>query len=288
MPAKRRSATTRMPRAPSRATPAAPRRTHALAAEFEVTHLETSGADATRERLCAAAEALFLEHGYEGSTLRMVATQAGVNLAAANYHFGGKDALFQKVIAARLDALHEARLALLDQYEQAEDDEQTSRATGPVALTCERLLAALFIPALQLARDPRVGGPDFLRLLGRAYVDLSPALRGFLSERYAEAIHRYKEAFGRALPHLSKQELSWRLHFMLGALSFTLAGTDAWRLIATITPGAAPDAQLLRRLSPFLIAGLQAPVPELEDDPRDALRDEVVVPIDATANRRAA
>ena len=31
-----------------------------------------------------------------------------------------------------------------------------------------------------------------------------------------------------ALPHIAARELAWRLHFMLGALAYTLAGTDAW------------------------------------------------------------
>ncbi len=50
-------------------------------------------------------------------------------------------------------------------------------------------------------------------------------------------IGRFKTAFGRALPHLPARELSWRLHFLMGALSYTLAGTDALKLIAEIAPG---------------------------------------------------
>jgi hypothetical protein len=141
---------------------------------------------------------------------------------------------------------------------------------GP--LSCERILAALFVPALRLARDPRRGGADFLRLLGRAYVDPSPQLRAFLSERYASAIARFKDAFARALPEIAPRELSWRLHFMLGALAYTLAGTDAWRLIAALSQGetARPtnDRLLLRRLAPFLIGGLKAPLPDFSgEDP---------------------
>ena len=49
-------------------------------------------------------------------------------------------------------------------------------------------------------------------------------------------IARFKAAFGRALPKLPKKELSWRLHFVMGALSYTLAGTDALKLIAALNP----------------------------------------------------
>jgi len=82
-------------------------------------------------------------------------------------------------------------------------------------------------------------------------------------------IARFKAAFARALPSLPKKELSWRLHFIMGALSYTLAGTDALRLIAELTPAeTANDELLLNRLAPFLLAGLQSPVPELADAAR--------------------
>jgi AcrR family transcriptional regulator len=220
-----------------------------------MTAAEPRASQATRDRLLKAAESLFLAYGYDGTSARMITAEARANLAAINYHFGGKEELFQAMLARRLDDLHAERLALLDADE---------RAAAGRALTCERILAALFVPALRLAREPRRGGKDFLRLLGRAYVDPSPRLREFLSERYAPSIARFKEAFARALPRITPRELTWRLHFMMGALAYTLAGADAWKLIAALTPAdAANDPLLLRRLAPFLIAGLQAPLPDL-------------------------
>lgn len=220
-----------------------------------MTAAEPRASQATRDRLLKAAESLFLAYGYDGTSARMITAEARANLAAINYHFGGKEELFQAMLARRLDDLHAERLALLDADE---------RVAAGRALTCERILAALFVPALRLAREPRRGGKDFLRLLGRAYVDPSPRLREFLSERYAPSIARFKEAFARALPRITPRELTWRLHFMMGALAYTLAGADAWKLIAALTPAdAANDPLLLRRLAPFLIAGLQAPLPDL-------------------------
>jgi len=225
-----------------------------------------NGAD-TRERIFDAAEALFLEHGFDGTSMRMVTARAGANLAAVNYHFGGKDGLFREMLARRLDPLHEARLALL---------RERRRGARGRSLGCEEVLAAMFIPALALARDPARGGRDFLRLLGRAYVDPSPVLREFLSARYAPTIETFKEAFAAALPGIPRRELAWRLHFLLGALAYTLAGADAWRLIAALDPPPCPsappaagardtedDERLLARLAPFLIAGLRAPLPDL-------------------------
>ena len=216
---------------------------------------------ATKERILDAAEKLFMEHGFEATSVRLITASAGANLAAANYHFGSKEELFQAVLTRRLDPMNQERVALLDRFELE---------IAPDPLPCERILDALFIPALKLARDPARGGSNFLRLLGRAYADPAPFIRQFLSEQYALMIARFKTAFGRALPHLPRKELSWRLHFIMGALSYTLAGTDALKIIAELNPLETDnDELLLRRLAPFLLAGLTAPLPDLTDVARE-------------------
>jgi len=208
----------------------------------------------TKDRILDAAESLFMEHGFEATSLRAITAAAPANLASVNYHFGSKEVLFQAVLTRRLDPMNQERLDLLTRLE---------REAEPEPLPCDRILSAMFIPALKLARDPARGGKDFLRLLGRAYADPAPFIRRFLAEQYATIIERFKTAFARALPELPKKELSWRLHFIMGALSYTLAGTDALRLIAELTPAeAGNDEALLHRLAPFLLAGLQSPVPE--------------------------
>lgn len=216
---------------------------------------------ATKDRILDAAESLFMEHGFEATSLRAITTEANVNLAAVNYHFGSKEELFQTVLTRRLDPMNQQRLALLTEYENA---------SAPTPVSCERIFAALFIPALHLARDRTQGGENFLRLLGRAYADPAPFVRQFLSDQYAVMIARFKAAFGRALPWLPRKELSWRLHFIMGALSYTLAATDALKLIAELTPRQLNDDDaLLKRLAPFLLAGLQSPVADMSEVPRD-------------------
>ena len=211
--------------------------------------LDATSAD-TKTRILDAAEKLFVEHGFEATSLRSLTSAAGVNLAAVNYHFGSKEELFQAVLTRRLDPMNQERIELLGRIE---------REAAGRALSCEKILFAMLIPALKLARDEKRGGNNFLRLVGRAYADPAPFIRHFLSAQYAGMIGRYKEAFSKALPHLSRQELTWRLHFVMGALSYTLAGTDALKLFAEATATTNNDELLLQRLAPFLVAGLKAP-----------------------------
>jgi AcrR family transcriptional regulator len=212
---------------------------------------DTTSQDTTKSRILDVAEQLFMEHGFEATSLRQLTSSASVNLAAVNYHFGSKEELFQAVLTRRLDPMNQERIELLGKLERDQGDR-------PIAV--ERILAAMLVPALRLARDERRGGKNFLRLLGRAYADPAPFIRNFLSAQYAEMIARYKEAFHRSLPHLSRQELTWRLHFVMGALSYTLAATDALKLFSQVTAMEEDnDEMLIQRLAPFLVAGLKAP-----------------------------
>ena len=211
--------------------------------------VDATSAD-TKTRILDAGERLFVEHGFEATSLRSLTTSAGVNLAAVHYHFGSKEELFQAVLTRRLDPMNQERIDLLAKVE---------REAAGRPLSCEKILFAMLIPALRLARDEKRGGKNFLRLVGRAYADPAPFIRHFLSAQYAGMIGRYKEAFLKALPHLSRQELTWRLHFVMGALSYTLAGTDALKLFAEATSTTDNDELLLQRLAPFLVAGLKAP-----------------------------
>src|SRR5438093_8933190 len=60
-----------------------------------------AGARATKDRLLTAAAALFAEHGFHGTTVRDIAARARVNVAAGNYHYGSKKALYLAVLRAQ-------------------------------------------------------------------------------------------------------------------------------------------------------------------------------------------
>jgi hypothetical protein len=58
------------------------------------------------------------------------------------------------------------------------------------------------------------------------------------------------------------------MHFMFGALSYTMAGNDALKLIATCSlEGVDEPESIVRRLIPFLASGLRAPLPAAAERP---------------------
>ncbi|HVB47491.1 MAG TPA: TetR/AcrR family transcriptional regulator [Burkholderiales bacterium] len=207
----------------------------------------------TQTRILDAAEELFMQHGFEGASMRMLTARASVNLAAINYHFGSKDALIEAVFRRRLDPNNAERIAELDTLEKA----AAGKPLAPAAI-----IRAFIGPSLRMIQD-ETGGRNFIRLLGRTYTDPAKHIRVLIGQLYAPVMARFKEAFARALPELPREELIWRMHFMFGTLSYTLAATDTVQLIAGCKPEDRYDVRLIEeRLSAFLAAGLLAPLPQ--------------------------
>jgi AcrR family transcriptional regulator len=206
----------------------------------------------TRTRILDAAEELFMQHGFEGTSMRLLTAKAEVNLAAVNYHFGSKDALIEALFRRRLDPMNAARLAALEKLE--------AEAAGR-PLAAEAIIRAFVGESLRMIEDGKSGGRNFIRLLGRTYTEPAKSIRALIGQMYAPTIERYKAALERALPQMAREELVWRMHFMFGTLSYTLAATDAVQLIAGAKPEDRHDARLLEdRLTAFLAAGLAAPL----------------------------
>jgi AcrR family transcriptional regulator len=219
----------------------------------------------TRERILDVAERQFMAHGYEGTSMRMITSMAGVNLAAVNYHFGSKEGLLRDVFRRRLTWLNSERLAALDALE---------RQANGAPLKPSQVLEAFFGTLLRIGEDESLGGMTFLRLLGRTLTDPSEFIRTFFAKEYAEVIERYKLALFRALPDVPKAEIVWRLHFMLGAMSYAIAGTDILQVITgleigdisgTEDDGKSEAKRLSERLMPFLLGGLRAALPQASD-----------------------
>ncbi|WP_182334568.1 TetR/AcrR family transcriptional regulator [Stenotrophomonas acidaminiphila] len=164
----------------------------------------------TKDRILGAAEELFAQYGFSGTSLRQVTSHADVNIAAVNYHFGSKENLVNEVFRRRMDEMTAARLAQLEQ----------ARSTRPGDLRA--VLAAFVEPALAMAQDRQSGGA-FVRVIARAYAEKNDNLRKFLSDHYGHVLREFGKAIGACVPGLSKEELYWRLDFLAGALTYAMA-----------------------------------------------------------------
>ena len=64
-------------------------------------------AEYTRQSIMKAAVRLFADRGYQGASVRDIVAKAGVNQAAINYHFKGKDGLYLELLATAIRKLTE-------------------------------------------------------------------------------------------------------------------------------------------------------------------------------------
>ncbi len=212
----------------------------------------SSASDGTRERILDAAERLFARDGHAGATLRAITRTARVNLAAVNYHFGGKDALYRAVFVRRIRPMNEARLAALDRFERA--------GTTPIPL--RELLEIIFRPIADLIETAgaEVVHP-FVRLMARNFVETPAFMDKVVHEEFSPAAARFTPHLLGALPHLDHATLLWRARFVIGAANITFG---RMRLVERRLRdlGARTDGDtILRQLVAFAEAGLLAPVP---------------------------
>jgi TetR/AcrR family transcriptional regulator, regulator of cefoperazone and chloramphenicol sensitivity len=63
-----------------------------------ITLAETAAAPTTKERIIQATLDIIASEGFQNVTVRKIATQAHVNIAAAHYHFGSKDAVIERAL----------------------------------------------------------------------------------------------------------------------------------------------------------------------------------------------
>jgi len=197
----------------------------------------------TKERILHAAEDLFAQHGFAGTSLRQVTSRADVNIAAVNYHFGSKENLVQEVFKHRMDEMSEKRLSALSE----------SIARDPADLN--GILLAFIQPALALTLDRH--GASFVRVLARAYAEKNDGLRNFLSENYGQVLREFAKAIANCLPQLSKEELYWRMDFTAGALTYAMADFGLIRRQPGVTEKAHCE-KAAQHLITFAQAGLRA------------------------------
>jgi AcrR family transcriptional regulator len=74
----------------------------------------------TKERLLEAAGMLFFRKGYGAVSTRDLAEAAGVNVAAINYHFGGKENLYREALKRCLAEIARRKLEVIESAVAAE------------------------------------------------------------------------------------------------------------------------------------------------------------------------
>jgi len=196
----------------------------------------------TQDRILDAAERLFAERGFAGTSLRAVTSEAEVNLAAVNYHFGSKQELLTATLQRLVAPLNSERLRRLEQVEAA---------TDPPSV--EGILDAFLRPALE-------ADPSTTRIVAVVlYSESADLVRDLIRDLFGEYAQRFLRALARSLPQLRDAEIALRFHFLVGSMTHVLSGRPLLTAEVEALPEPPSRERVLEEMIATLAAGFRAP-----------------------------
>jgi len=205
-----------------------------------------SGDSDTRGQILAVAERLFALRGFRNVSVREITAEAGVNLAAVNYHFGSRDRLLFEIFRRRTGELSRERARRLH--------EAQSRWSG--APPVRDILEALFSPPLRWAdsEDLRISMQFIIRARSEGTEEMRQALAQDVS-----LLSRFADALVAARPDLAPETVYWRLHFCLGMIhNNRFAEFDRLHALSDGATRSGTSGDLLARMLDFAEAGFLA------------------------------
>jgi AcrR family transcriptional regulator len=213
----------------------------------------------SKEEILDAAERLFGKFGFDGTSMREIAQEAGVAQALLHYHFKTNDGLFEAMFARRSGAINRIRLGRLD----------AMLARGTPEL--EELIDSLLRPTVEAGYDPARGGSTFASLIlvmGASNLDWQ---KNLISKSYDAMAKRYIAALRLALPEITVANATWGYLFIIGSALTQMTPTGrADRLSDGETTDSNTETMLSRAVA-FAAAGMRAlaarPDPEARTKP---------------------
>lgn len=194
---------------------------------------------ATRDRIFDAAEQLFAERGFAGTSIRDIARLAEVQGALVNHHGGSKDDLFATIVARRADELSSLRLDALAH----------KKAHG--ALSLREVLSCFVVPFIDKALH---GGPAW-SAYGRLIAHVSTDVRWqhIAQSCFDPTAEVFLDEISAVLPEASREKIS--AHFVFMVSSMLSLCTARWRIEGLSTHEAGED--LVGSLLDFCEAGFK-------------------------------
>jgi AcrR family transcriptional regulator len=200
----------------------------------------------TRTQILAAAEHLFAERGYRGTSVRAITDLAGANLAAVGYHFGSKAQLLAAVARRVIEPINAAQCTELDRL--------LARTPDPPV---NELVEAFAGPLFDEMPAGDEGGARTSRLIMMILSDPAEEVRSWTGSAEDAVRDRYVAAFGRALPGLPPEELWFR---MRGILAVTAVDrVEVYQQPSSDCPSPVAGEAARRWAITFLTAAMSAP-----------------------------
>ena len=159
------------------------------------------------DRLLDAAEELFCERGFEGTSIRDIAASAECNVASVNYYFGGKEKLYEEVWRSHLIPMRDSRIASIEKVMSQNDGR-------PNLEDLLRSFADTFVGSMVDASiTSRLG-----KLMAREYIDRHLPVNMFLDEVIMPTMTAMREAVVETCPDLDESKIVLAVFSVVGQL----------------------------------------------------------------------
>jgi len=204
-----------------------------------------TGDVSTRERLLDTAERLFAERGYKDTCIRDVTEAAGVNVAAVNYHFQGKENLYLEVFRRRIGQVGRLGAAALDEL---------ASGAGPVDLgaVLEVFVRRFFGAHLAAGAD----STHFMNLVLREVSSPGPAFELVVREMLLPVRNALGGAIRRARPQMSEEDVWLSVASIVGQIIHFVRARRVITFLMDRPYDAAFVERIVRHVTRFSLAGI--------------------------------
>lgn len=110
-------------------------------------------AHSTKDRLLEAAIKIFALHGFEGAGTRLITREAGANISAIPYYFGGKEGLYASVLAHIASLVQSDLSARAEEARAALEDETLSPEEA------QKILRGMIAHFVRFLLSEKISGP---------------------------------------------------------------------------------------------------------------------------------
>jgi TetR/AcrR family transcriptional regulator, regulator of cefoperazone and chloramphenicol sensitivity len=203
----------------------------------------------TKDRLVAAATTLFAERGFHGTTVRDIAELADANVAAGNYHYGSKKALYLEVLRAQFAAVR----ALLD-LRGANPPADLTQLDRPALVGILRTRVRVMLEML-LGPPPGVHGT----LMQREMVDPSEAMPVIVAEFIRPMFEEMYDIVAHLAPSLDRRSVERCVHSIIGqGLFYRFTRPALLEMLAIDEYPRTLADELTDHITDFSLGGLEA------------------------------
>jgi len=166
----------------------------------------------TKEKILESTERLIVKKGWNCVTYRMITSEAGVNIAAINYHFGSREDLENALILRIIGPLEKKQKKAL---------KYTIEKAKPGKPKVEEIIRSFLEPVLEFS----VKNPNYFEMVKGFFsgVKDESKIRMYFESKKAPVYKLFADTLMEILPDSERDKVMMRFIFMIASSHFLIS-----------------------------------------------------------------